>query len=195
MVKPKVLLAASALALGSCLVSCEDHEHASDPSDPCSETGAWEKLAVTDEACRAFVAAESRGEVVVDASRAPRLTNPTPGAVVPASPIPRFTWSAGVVARTRWNRLLRAVDPIGTAWAHGETIGLVHVLVFRDAEKKELHRVLTPATDYMPGAAHWERLRAAGEVEVTLYAVRFASNAIATGTRPVASEPQRFTIE
>ncbi|MBI2388678.1 MAG: hypothetical protein HYV09_03590 [Deltaproteobacteria bacterium] len=193
--KRTVPLAAFALALASCLVSCDDHEHASDPADPCSETGAWEKLAVTDEACRAFVAAETRGEIVIDASKAPRLTNPTPGAIVPAAPVPRFTWSAGVVARTPWNRLLRALHPIGTAWAHGETIGLVHVLVFRDGAKKELHRVLTPATDYTPGAAHWERLRAAGKVEVTLYAVRFAANAIAAGTRPVGGEPQSFTIE
>lgn len=159
--------------------------HQADANDPCSDGGRYERINVTDEACRAFVEAESRGQVVVDGARAPSWTMPQ--ARVPASPPPRLIWTKGTLARA-WSFLK-------SAWAHGDTTGDAFVLSFRDGAGKELHRALTTNTEYTPSSAVWGKISAGRSFTVTLIGVRFTRNTIATGTKPTAAPPLSVTVE
>jgi len=185
-------LAVLALAIGC----SDDHSHESTVNDACSDGGAYERVVVTDEACRSYVEAESRSQVVTDIAKAPAWTSPAAGVTkVSATTPPRFAWTKGTLARSMWKKLLRAIDPLPEAWAHGDTTGDAYVLYFRDGAGKELHRVMTTNTEYTPTAATWDRIRAGGTVKVTLVGVRFTTNAVATGTKPTAAEPRTFTVE
>jgi hypothetical protein len=187
----------ASLGLLVAVLGCShDHEHESGTSDACSDGGAYERVTVTDEACRAFVEAESRSQVVTDAAKAPAWTSPALGTTkVGAAPPPRFAWTKGTLARASWKKWLRAFDPLPEARAHGDTTGDAYVLIFRDGAGKELHRVLTTNIEYTPVAATWDRIRAGGSVGVTLIGLRYTVNAIASGTKPTAAEPRTFTVE
>lgn len=180
--------------LGALGCSSQDDEHESG-AGPCSDGTYVLAGEVTDEACLAFVDAETRGQIVTDAAKAPTFTAPKTGDKVPAAPPPRFAWTNGTLAITPWKRLLRAIDPIGVAWAHGNTTGDVAVLLFRDAAKKEVYRVLTSGTEFTPDTATWDRIRASGTLEVTLIGVRFTQNAIASGTRPTTGDVLKITVQ
>ncbi len=167
----------------------DDDDHPATVSDACSDGGAIERTNVTDEACRAFLEAESRGQVVVDPARAPAWT--LAGTKLPPAPPPRFTWTKGTLAR----RKTLGQWLIGEAWAHGDTTGDAFVLTFRDKAGKELHRAMTTNLEYAPAAATWDRVRAGGSFVVTLTGVRFTRNVIATGTRATSADPLPITVE
>lgn len=188
---------ASPVLLALTLFGCsDDHSHSSDPADPCGEGGAYERVGVTDEACHAFVEAESRSLVVTDAVKAPTWTSPAAAeSKVAAAPPPRFAWNKGTLARATWKQLLRMLDPLPEAWAHGDTTGDAFVLKFSDAAGKSVHTVLTTNLEYTPSTASWDHIRAGGTVKVTLIGVRFTQNVIASGTKPTAAEPRTFTVE
>lgn len=171
----------------------EDHAHDVSAGDPCNDGGAYERYEVTDEACKAFVEAETRGLVVVDAAKAPAWTSPP--TKVPAAPPPKLTWSKGTLARSPWKRLLKALHPIGEAWAHGDTTGDAFILTFKDGAGKELHRAMTINTDYTPAQTTWDKIRASKSFVVTLTGVRFTRNVIASGTKPTAAPPITITVE
>jgi hypothetical protein len=173
------------IAAASC---APDHDHGT-VADACGDGGAYERIEVTDEACRAFTEAESRGQVVVDATKAPSWTNPLTKVVV--APPPRFAWAKGTLA----HRKTLGQWLIGEAWAHGDTTGDAFVLTFRDRAGKELHRVLTTNVEYTPAAANWDKIRAGGTFVVTLTGVRFTRNVIATGTRATSADPLTITVE
>lgn len=187
----------ASLALFTLVIGCsENHDHAPTVNDACADGGAHERVVVTDEACRSYVEAESRSQVVTDGAKAPAWTAPAAGETkLSAAPPPRFAWTKGTLARATWKRLLRAIDPLPEAWAHGDTTGDAYVLLFKDGAGKELHRVLTVNTEYTPSAAAWDHVRAGGAVNVTLIGVRFTTNTIATGTKPTAAEPRAFTVQ
>ncbi len=161
--------------------------------DPCSDGGAHVRLGgVTDEACRAYAEAESRGLVVADPAKAPTLTSPT--ASVPATPPPRFAWSAGTLARTGTRALdVRALF-VATAWAHGDTTGDAYALHFRDGAGIERLRVLTTNREYVPDQATWDRVSAGGTLSVTVVGMKLTRNALATGTKPTANAPLVLTV-
>ncbi len=185
----------ASLALLVALVGCSsDHEHESTANDACSDGGAYERSEVTDEACRAFVEAETRSQIVTDAAKAPTWTTPAAGVTTLTATPPKFAWTKGTLARATWKKWLRAIDPLPNAWAHGDTTGDAAVLIFSDASGKELHRVLTTSTEYTPSAAIWDRVRASGTVKVSLIGVRFTVNVISSGTKPTAAEPRTFTV-
>jgi len=179
------------LALASACTSEDDH-HVT--SGPCADGTYLLAGEVTDEACLAFVEAETRGQIVTDATKAPTFTTPESGDKVPKAPPPRFAWTNGTLAITPWKRFLRAIDPISVAWAHGDVTGDVGVLIFRDAAKKELYRVFTTGTEFTPDQATWDRLSAAGSLEVALVGVRFTRNVIATGTRPTTGDVLKISV-
>jgi hypothetical protein len=183
-----VFVAASVAWLG-----CSSHTHGVSASDPCADGGPHVRLGTfTDEACRAFLDAEARGEVATDATKAPTWTSPS-GAEVSSTP-PRFAWSKGAIAVSPFRRWLRALNPIGTAWAHGDTTGVGWILAFRDGSGAERLRVMTTEPEYLPDQATWDRLRAGGTVVVTLAEARFTRNELAAGTRPTAAAPRTLTV-
>ncbi len=188
-----VALAAPLFASVACSQSDDHHAHDPIPSDPCSDGGAHVRVGVTDEACRAFADAEARGQIVTDGTRAPAWSTPAAGPVA-ASPPPTFSWTKGAIAVSPLRRLLRALDPIGTAWAHGDTTGDAYVLQLRDAAGGELLRVLTTGLEWTPDQATWDRVRAGGSVRVVLVGVRFVRNEVAPGTSPVAAPPFEVTV-
>ena len=174
-------------------VGCSHEAPATTTKDPCNDGGAYERVEVTDEACRSFTEAESRGQVVVDAARAPSWSSPP--TKVPAAESPILKWTKGTLARSSWQRWLRAINPIGEAWAHGDTTGDAFVLTFRDPAGKALHRALTTFTQYQPSSASWQKIKAAGAFSVTLTGVRFTVNVIASGTKPTSATPITVTVE
>lgn len=187
----RALLVGSAVLFLGC--SGDDHHNQPTAGNPCRD-GTHQLLgAVTDEACMAFLDAES--STVVDDTKAPRFSEPAASAAIQRSSPPRFAWSRGTLARSPSNRLWRFLSPIGEAWAHGEINGDAFVLVFRDGSGKELHRAFTDAVEYTPDAAAWGKIRGAAALQVTLTGVRFTKNAIAAGTRPTAGSPLSVTLE
>lgn len=190
-------LAAPLIVSVACSHSHDDHSHDPIPGDPCSDGGAHVRVGVTDEACRAFADAEARGQVVTDATKAPTWSSPAPGPTpssVPATPPPTFAWAEGSLAVSPLRKLLRAIDPIGVAWAHGETTGDAYVLQLRDGSGKEVLRVLTTGLEWTPDQATWDRVRASGALRVVLVGVRFTRNEIAPGTAPVAAAALELTV-
>lgn len=174
-------------------MGCSPEKPAPAAGDPCGDGGRYERVEVTDEACRSFIEAESRGQVVVDPAKAPSWSSPE--AKLPAALTPVLKWTKGTLARSTLQRLLRALNPIGEAWAHGDTTGDAFVLTFRDASGKELHRAMTKFTQYEPSTANWQKIKAAGAFSVTLTGVRFTVNVIASGTKPTSAAPITVTVE
>lgn len=191
--RPALVLLPCLLALG-----CDSHDDDHASTGPCADGTYLLAGEMNDEACIAFVDAEGRGQIATDPTKAPTFTAPgAPGAPVKVSKgvPPRFAWTAGTLALTPWKRFLRAIDPISTAWAHGDVTGDAAVLIFRDSAKKEVYRVLTSGTEFTPDLATWQRVGASGSLEVTLVGVRFTANVIATGTRPTAGNALSLTVE
>lgn len=161
-------------------------------SDPCADGGSYVRLGVTDEACHVFVEEESRGNVVVDPYKGPIWSSPSTGASLSRAAPPTFTWSKGTLASIpRWRRWL-ALE--GTAHAHGDTTGDAFVATFRDANGKELLRVLTTELSYSPDGATWARLAAGASLRIDLAQMRLVRNVIATGTKVTAAAQLTFTV-
>jgi hypothetical protein len=176
------------------LAGCSDPPHDPVENDPCA--GHIQLMGVTDEACRAYVEAESRSLVVTDAAKAPAWVAPDAATTsLPAAPPARFAWTKGTLARSPWKKLLRMIDPLPEAWAHGDTTGDAYVLIFKDGTGAERHRVMTVNTEYTPGPAAWDPIRAGGTFSVTLIGVRFTQNVIASGTKPTAADPRTFAVQ
>jgi hypothetical protein len=172
-------------------IGCSHSDDHSVPGDPCNDGGAYERFEVTDEACRAYVEAETRGQIVTDAAKAPTWTNPQ--TKVPVAPQPTFTWTKGTLAKSLWKRAINLLEK--DAWAHGDTTGDAYVLSFKDKSGKEVHRVMTAFTTYTPAQKTWDTIRAGGTFTVTLTGVRFTVNAISSGTKPTASTPITVTVQ
>lgn len=163
----------------------------------------------SDEACRTLVDVEARAAVPHDDARAPRITTPAEGAVVPRDAPYTFVWQPTGIARTRrgcaptWaSHAVEGGGSAGFAWpsliaeaeAHCPPFsGTGYAAVFR-ANGQEIVRVETASTTWTPNADAWARLIAArGTIEMRVLAMRFSTNNIVEG--PVdQSAPRRFTI-
>lgn len=186
----------ASLGFAAMLLGCSEESISHpEPHSACLD-GRIELVGVTDEACMNFTEAELRSQVVTDAAKAPTWTSPAAGETkVTASPAPRFAWTKGTLARSTWKKLLRMIDPLPKAWAHGDTTGDAFVIRFADGAGNSVHTAMTTNLEYTPSSATWDRVRTGGTVKVTLIGVRFTQNVIASGTKPTAAEPRTFAVE
>lgn len=152
--------------------------------------------AATDEALVSLGSALDAKDPVTDPARAPVLDTPT-GPVVPASPIPEFSWHFGEAAsRLRplpgepgpaslrfaaapsqvrrplpgsWvSPLLDLVGPPRAAHAHGDPLnGTATFVVFSTKDDPKLLRVFTDQTSFTPGQDLWDKLVEA-KAEITV---------------------------
>jgi hypothetical protein len=184
--------------LASLVTACSpaDGPAASADEDPCVDGTYLLAGEVNDEACRTFLAWESSGQIVTSASLGPKLTAPV--GPVQRAVAPTFAWTKGALAHAApspWRRLLRALDPIPTAEAHGLINGDAAVLIFRDGQQREVYRVMTSGTEFTPDGATWQRVASSSALSLALVGVRFADNAVARGTRPTQGPPVALVIE
>ena len=150
--------------------------------------------------------------IQVDASKAPELVTPLAGALLPAAPIAKFTWSTGKLSLLRrptfWQELRRGLALENTAHAAGDAgsvdggpslTGDAYVLVFNagsasaDGGVAELLRVMTINTSFTPSDAQWAALQAAGVIEVSVYGMHFDGGKIAGGVF-AAPQSRAFTL-
>jgi hypothetical protein len=192
---PFVLAAlALPLAVSVACTSPADPRPDANPADPCINGLYVLDPEFSDEACHAYVDAES--STVVDKTLAPIFTAPAAGAKLPATPPARFAWTAGTIAvrASPWRDLVRELGPLREAHAHGSTTGVGYVLTFKDGGGKEVLRVMTLLTEHTPSDASWAKLKAAGALTVSVVGVRFTNNAIAAGSKPTVGAPLACTI-
>ena len=203
------------------LYGCPEAEETTTPED--EYTDVVFGGAATDEALVSLGSALDAKGPVTDPARAPVLDTPA-GAVVPASPIPEFSWHFGEAAsRLRplpgepgpaWLRfaaapsqplplagswvspLLALVGPPRAAHAHGDPLnGTATFVVFSTKDDPKLLRVFTDQTSFTPGQDLWDKLvEAKAEITVSLVAADFDANRIADGGDPVQGTKLSFTI-
>ncbi len=162
---------------------------------------------VTDEAVASMLGVSSQ----TDDGKAPRVTAPTDGAVIPAGEAFTFTWPASTArldVPASWPglapslpaapRLPAWLGPERSAHAHGEPYtGVAYLLTFGTASKPDLLRVATSQTSYTPGAPAWQTLAGAGEaITLTLTVARLEANLLVAAGGPFSSSSGvTFTVQ
>ena len=172
-----------------------------DVSDVLYEGGA------TDEALEALVAAP------VKTGKAPFISAPTAGQVLPKEAPFTFTWSEAKQAMLpRERTLLPATRNVrapklhldlvlslfeGTAHAHGTPInGQAYLLTFATEAEPKLVRVFTAKTTYVPSADAWNKLLAAKTtIQFRVRAATFEDNRLIESGGPFDSENVSFTVK
>lgn len=188
-------LGALSLVLAGCL---SGHDHGGPEADeylePCG--GAATTFA-SDESFRAFLNKEAAGAFVADDQRAPRLSSPTPGAVLSAAAPPTFMfdvlaaageWPArGGVARPSARPSLWARwGLVGTAHAHCPAVTGENYLLrlARDGETEPVFTALLSVRRYTPNADRWRKAlagRAGQTLKLTLARAVFSRGEIREG--------------
>jgi hypothetical protein len=171
-----------ALALAGC------HEHNQLPPEvdevirSCEDVSQGEAFA-SDESFTKFVEAEAAGRLTPDDCRAPALTAPAAGASLDRNVPPTFSFTptqaacapaatravprarAGAVAlcrstpRTRWDRILKMISPIGVAEAHCPAVDGPNFLVrLRDSKDELIYTALLSVTSFQPKDTVWKRV-------------------------------------
>jgi len=205
-----------ALAFAALVAACSSPTTTPAPSDPypsCSNG----KYVLDDPsvipngfdtaACREFMKAIP--SIQTDAARAPTVIVPLAGAVLPATPIAKFTWTPGQLAQvdppSLWRQLRQELVLERTAQAAdggadggGGLTGDAYVVIFRnvgvtDGGSDEVLRVMTIQLELTPSDAAWAALQSAGKLEVSVYGMRFDNGTIATGPFTTA-QPRTFSI-
>lgn len=155
-------------------------------------------------ACREFM--KSIPSIQADAAKAPTLITPLAGAVLPATPIAKFTWTPGQLAQadvpSLWQRIrgelvlertAEAADGGGVDAAVGLTSD-AYVVVFRKVDgATEILRVMTVQHDLTPSDAAWAALQSAGALEASVYGMHFENGKITAGPF-TTSQPRTFSI-
>jgi hypothetical protein len=172
----------AALALAGC------HGHNQLPPEvdevikSCEEASQGESFA-SDESFTKFVEAEAAGRLTREDCRAPALTAPAAGATLDRNVPPTISFTptqpacapaaaktapaagkrAGALCRstprTRWDRFVRMISPIGVAEAHCPAVDGPNFLVrLRDSKDELVYTALLSVTSFQPKDTVWKRV-------------------------------------
>jgi len=155
-------------------------------------------------ACREFMKAIP--SIQTDAAKAPTLITPLAGAVLPATPVAKFTWTKGQLAQADapsfWRRLgqelvlertAQAADDGGADGGGGLTSD-AYVVIFRSVDgTKEILRVMTTQLETTPSDTAWAALQSTGTLEASVYGMHFEAGKITAGPF-TTSQPRTFSI-
>lgn len=185
--------------------SCSNGKYVLD--DPSVTTNAFDA-----KACREFMKAIST--IQTDNAKAPTVITPLAGAVLPAAPPAKVTWTQGTlafnegpIAPSIWEQLKGELvlertahaDDGGTAEGGASTglTGDAYVVIFRstvtDGGTGEVLRGMTTNLEFTPGDTGWAALQAAGSLEVSVYGMHFENGKITAGPL-TTSQPRTFSI-
>lgn len=201
--RPTRTLGLAALAPALLLLACSSSD------EPAADTGNPELGDVVfagqanDEGLEVLLATAA----VDEPTQAAVLLDPLDGATVPSAPPAKLSWKIGApTARTvpvprqsgptLWQRLGRALDPIGTAHAHGSPMnGRAYFLTVSSAADPKLLRVFTTDLTYTPDEATWQKLEAASvPLTVTIVNAIYEQGKIVSDGGPFQGVPSTFVI-
>jgi hypothetical protein len=146
-------------------------------------------------ACVAFMKAIP--SIQTDATNAPQFITPLAGALLPATPIATFSWSAGQLAQNPSDG--GGVTDAGDGGLSSTLTSDAYVLIFRaaaateDGGLNELLRVMTINTTFTPDDTQWATLQAAGAIEASVYGMHFDNGQITDGPL-TAPQARAFSI-
>ncbi len=133
--------------------------------------------------------------IQTDGTKAPAFITPLAGAILPSTPIAKFTWSKGQLSMmdgpTIWDEIRRELVLEKTAHAAvdaGSTFTSdAYVVVFRAAASTdggglaEILRVMTINLDYTPSDKAWAAMQSVGSIEASVYGMHFDNGKITSG--------------
>lgn len=184
--------------------SCKNGKYILD--DPAATPGGFDSAA-----CVEFM--KAIGSIQTDATKAPEFITPLAGAVLPAAPIAKLTWTAGKLSMmqrpTFWQELRHELALENTAHAAGDGgtdvdagstfTADAYVIVIRAAAASadggiaEILRVMTINTAFSPTDAQWAAMQAVGALEASVYGMHFDSGKIVGGVY-TAPQARAFSI-
>jgi hypothetical protein len=208
-----------ALAFAAGLVAlsaCDEHSHGGPAADEyfydCENNPAGLSVYATDESFVELINKEAANGLKTDDTQAAHLTSPAPGAKLSIASPPQWMFRVGPMARgpgrggracpvaraRRWDRLVRALSPIGVAHAHCPAVNGDNFLfrLAKEGNSKALYTAQLSVTSFTPNAARWSKALAglAGQtVVVTLARAVYSKGSITNGPF-VASTPYKFTV-
>jgi len=167
-------MARPTLPLVLLLAACHDHAQGAGAADEyrydCDNRPAGVTVFATDESFRAFVEAEAGRGFTADDARAARVTAPAPGATLSAANPPQFVLqlplavlppAAGRPVRpprpSRWQRLLDALAPVGTAWAHCPAVNGANMLFRLQDGAMPVYTAVLSVNSFTPDPARWRK--------------------------------------
>jgi hypothetical protein len=152
-------------------------------------------VSFTAEACGAFADAEAQGLVSTETSpRTPTILEPSDGDALSPDNWSIFSWIKGAGAkRSPIDRALDWLEPSAHALVPINGDGYVLEL---SQGCHEVLRVMVATDFWAPDPTTWARLASTkGPVTVRVIWAKFANNALAPGTVPVASPPITITMK
>lgn len=201
---PARALRFSALLPALFVVACSSSEDApAEAANPALSDVVYAGQA-TDEGLETLLAAAA----VDDATQAAVMLDPADGATVSGATPAKLTWKVGAptatltvpVARPSgpsfWQRLGRALDPIGTAHAHGAPMnGRAYFVTVSASGDAKVLRVFTTDLSFTPDAAAWQKLQAAAApLTVTIVNAIYEEGRIVADGGPFQGVPSTFAI-
>jgi hypothetical protein len=211
------------LGLASCGGGGSSSNGDAAPPDPYPDCGPTGKYVLDDPtmtpmgfdsaACHEFMKAIPT--IMNDVTKAPDFKTPLAGALLPATPVAKFTWTAGMLAMNGWPSIWKEIkDGLvlertayaddggsdGGGDAGGSTLTSdAYVVIFRSATQNadggldEILRVMTINLYFTPTDAQWAALQAVGTIEASVYGMHFDNGKITTGPF-VAPQARAFTV-
>jgi hypothetical protein len=201
---PTRLLRLSALVPALFVVACSSSEEApADTGNPELGDVVYAGQA-NDEGLEILLATTA----VDDPTQAAVMLDPADGATVSGATPAKLTWKVGAPtasttvpvprqsASTFWQQLGRALDPIGTAHAHGSPMnGRAYFLTVGTTADPKLLRLFTTDLSFTPDATAWQKLQAsAAPLTVTIVNAIYEEGKIVADGGPFQGVPSSFTI-